>query len=433
MYTETDTEPTLFQCRHIFTDGRRCASPALRNSSLPTAHEPFCYFHHTTRRPAPAPKTRRARAADARLGSRSTFTLPRPCELSERSGIQLAIGQVLERIASNSLDPRRAGLLLYGLQIASLNLPKDPAPQSLDSTTVTELTLDPVLGPLAPPATLDQSLPKGSAQLLLEKLCYAEATRPLAPENPNPSSLPSLLALADRTPPRCRPSRSGLNPRPLKTLRNNHRERAALRSTLSVNRTIEPGHQPSEQAGASLLKGQREAGRLPARKRHSILFQTAQYQEKCSNHAQKASPPMNLGLLVATSALSLLAAPAQQGPPSANPTYPLRETFVTAAETVIDDALAVDIKADQAHFSGPMQSLKTAEDNLINMAEDDREKNIAESMKDLAFQISSCHIQSLDGADTSRCEAQVAGARNRVLETLNKHKQGGAWVDGPPA
>ena len=35
-----------------------------------------------------------------------------------------SIGTVLQRIAANDLDPRRAGLLLYGLQIASLNLPK---------------------------------------------------------------------------------------------------------------------------------------------------------------------------------------------------------------------------------------------------------------------------------------------------------------------
>ena len=42
-----------YQCRHIFTDGRRCASPCLRR-------EEFCYYHHTTRKPvadaAPAPQ-----------------------------------------------------------------------------------------------------------------------------------------------------------------------------------------------------------------------------------------------------------------------------------------------------------------------------------------------------------------------------------------
>ena len=53
--------------------------------------------------------------------ARSSFDLPLP---EDRSAIQASIGIILQRIATNDLDPRRAGLLLYGLQIASLNLPK---------------------------------------------------------------------------------------------------------------------------------------------------------------------------------------------------------------------------------------------------------------------------------------------------------------------
>ena len=91
----------------IFTDGRRCGSPCLRGEDL-------CYYHHTTRKPV----------ADATpQDPRSTFDLPLP---EDQSAIQLSIGQVLQRIAANEIDPRRAGLLLYGLQIASLNLPKQP-------------------------------------------------------------------------------------------------------------------------------------------------------------------------------------------------------------------------------------------------------------------------------------------------------------------
>jgi len=101
-------EETLYQCRHIKVDGIRCGSPALRN-------EPFCYYHHTIRRPVPM------RELEARRGMQGTFELPNP---EDRSAIQHAIGQVLQRIAANELDPRRAGLLLYGLQIASLNLVK---------------------------------------------------------------------------------------------------------------------------------------------------------------------------------------------------------------------------------------------------------------------------------------------------------------------
>ena len=95
-----------YQCRHIFTDGHRCASPCLRR-------EEFCYYHHNARKPVADARQRRSR--------RSTFDLPLP---EDRSAIQSSIGDFLRRIASNDIDPRRAGLLLYGLQIASLNLPK---------------------------------------------------------------------------------------------------------------------------------------------------------------------------------------------------------------------------------------------------------------------------------------------------------------------
>ena len=45
---DTQPEPKKYYCRHIFTDGHRCGSPALRNQH-------FCYYHHATRRPAGEP------------------------------------------------------------------------------------------------------------------------------------------------------------------------------------------------------------------------------------------------------------------------------------------------------------------------------------------------------------------------------------------
>ena len=125
--------PVRFQCRHIFTDGHRCASPALRR-------ENFCYYHHETRKPIADPAARKQRTG--------TFDLPVP---EDRSAIQHSIGEVLQRIASNDVDPRRAGLLLYGLQIASLNLPK-PQPTEKPVPTVDDVIQDDALGALAPPA-----------------------------------------------------------------------------------------------------------------------------------------------------------------------------------------------------------------------------------------------------------------------------------------
>ncbi len=134
MPTELITElEARFQCRHILTDGRRCGSPALRA-------EHFCYFHATTR--VPTPRLSRAR-------SQVTLELPPP---EDRTAIQFSIGEVLRHIASGHIEPRRAGLLLYGLQIASNNLPREaaPKPNTPQAPVIEILTDDPDLGPLAP-------------------------------------------------------------------------------------------------------------------------------------------------------------------------------------------------------------------------------------------------------------------------------------------
>ncbi len=129
MNQATRPKRNAYQCRHIFTDGHRCGSICLRG-------EPFCYYHHTTRKPAPRQS----------LGSHASFDLPLP---EDRSAIQSAIGMILQRIANNDLDSKRAGLLLYGLQIASLNLPKQQ-PRDEEEEQIHEITTHPELGTLAP-------------------------------------------------------------------------------------------------------------------------------------------------------------------------------------------------------------------------------------------------------------------------------------------
>jgi hypothetical protein len=141
---------------------------------------------------------------------------------------------------------------------------------------------------------------------------------------------------------------------------------------------------------------------------------------------------MNPAALI-TATLFLLAAPAQQGPPPLSPIPPPRQTFVAAAQVVLDNAAAVDVKGDRDHFTSQMQQLKQSSDNLTNMAADEGEKNIATSMKDIMFQISSCHIQAIDGTPTDKCEAQIKTAEKQAMTTLNRHKDNGSWVEGPPA
>ena len=89
----TIEQPNASVAARIRNDGRRCGSASLR-------HGDFCYYHHTT----PTAAARKARL---------TLDLSIP---EDRASIQLSIGLILlQRIASNDLDPRRAGLLLYGL------------------------------------------------------------------------------------------------------------------------------------------------------------------------------------------------------------------------------------------------------------------------------------------------------------------------------
>ena len=80
-----------------------------------SAGKNFCYYHHTTRKPVANPRQRRKPPLHLRA--------PPPRRPLRHPA---SIGKILQRIASNDIDPRRAGLLLYGLQIASLNLPKQP-------------------------------------------------------------------------------------------------------------------------------------------------------------------------------------------------------------------------------------------------------------------------------------------------------------------
>ena len=141
---------------------------------------------------------------------------------------------------------------------------------------------------------------------------------------------------------------------------------------------------------------------------------------------------MNCAALV-TATLFVLAAPAQQGPPPVSKIPPPRQTFIAAAQVVLDNADAVDLKAGNDHFATQMQQLRQSNDNLTNMAADEGETNIAATMKDIIFQISSCHIQAIDGTSIDKCQAQIKAAEKQAMTVLNRHKDNGSWVEGPPA
>ena len=193
-------------CRHIHADGRRCGSPAMRG-------EPFCYQHHTMRRPS----CHLDIPADG-----ATFALPL---IEDRAGIQHALSEVLTRIAARAIDPRHAALLLYGLRIASANLPRESRATSAacrnsrDSSSsrsssndhdsedlIEEVEIDEALGELAPVAEVQPEAPRRN--LLAE--FFDEIDDPHTPEpdhklnanpqsateTPHPATLPILQAVA---------------------------------------------------------------------------------------------------------------------------------------------------------------------------------------------------------------------------------------------
>jgi len=132
MTTPDTNEPRSYRCRHIFTDGHQCGSPALRGEKL-------CFYHHASRRPA----------QHETIHGLTFVVLPAPEDLH---AIQRGLCEVLRLCASNAIDDKHASVLIRGLSIASANLARI-ARQQKNAPAITELVQDfihdPVLGTLA--------------------------------------------------------------------------------------------------------------------------------------------------------------------------------------------------------------------------------------------------------------------------------------------
>src|SRR5439155_22109810 len=103
------------RCQHIKTNGTQCGSPALRNGE-------YCYFH------------RRWRMTTVDLSHSAhhvttEFVLP---VVEDAEAIQITLVQVMRMIVCRQVVSTSAGLLLYGLHMASANLRRprfEPFPQ----------------------------------------------------------------------------------------------------------------------------------------------------------------------------------------------------------------------------------------------------------------------------------------------------------------
>jgi hypothetical protein len=92
------------RCQHIKMNGTQCGSPALHRRRQ-------CFFHE---------RIRRERAKIAKdMSTQRRFDLPL---LEDANSVQVALMKTIQMLGSGRLDHRTAGLMLYALQTASVNM-----------------------------------------------------------------------------------------------------------------------------------------------------------------------------------------------------------------------------------------------------------------------------------------------------------------------
>ena len=92
------------QCQHTKLSGVRCGSPAMKGRR-------YCYFHRQVRLLQHRHSSKYAR--------QKPFILPM---LEDAASIQFALMEVTQAVLDDRISEKKAGLLLYALQTAALNL-----------------------------------------------------------------------------------------------------------------------------------------------------------------------------------------------------------------------------------------------------------------------------------------------------------------------
>jgi hypothetical protein len=93
------------RCQHIKISGDRCGAPALHERD-------FCRFHDCC-------GSRELEISTSAAHPAAFFYLP---TLEDAASIQATITQVCEHLLHRRLDPKKAGVMLYAMQVASSNL-----------------------------------------------------------------------------------------------------------------------------------------------------------------------------------------------------------------------------------------------------------------------------------------------------------------------
>ena len=119
------------RCRHLKVNGTQCGSPALKDHR-------FCYFHqrwherkivinrYDNSRVAHVSGSSKRGENNTRVphvsgSSRRGKAITLPC-LEDANSIQIAVMEIMQLLLEGQIDQKTAGLLFYGLQIASSNL-----------------------------------------------------------------------------------------------------------------------------------------------------------------------------------------------------------------------------------------------------------------------------------------------------------------------
>ena len=207
----------------------------------------------TTTTPAGVPVPVSRRSAPPRTAKASTFDLPSPADLAERSGVQLALALILHKIANNEIDSRRAGLLLYGLGIASSNLKQDRAAKPNPTLPVEEIIEHETDGLLAPETEYDEAEsdtagPFERGNRLLAKLAVRLEALPDREDFQEPATVPRIQARAQES------TQKGNTP-PLLCRRSqfrDHRNRKAQLSPGSLQRRSTSQVQPNSSGWKTL-------------------------------------------------------------------------------------------------------------------------------------------------------------------------------------
>ena len=113
-------------CRHVRTNGRRCRAASLNES-------PWCFFH----------KNQNIRHQGFRhTESTRGYLIPGQhlelAPIEDRDSVQLALSLVINALAVGQLEIKRATALLYGLQLASMNVNRLIPPHATDVVRETE-------------------------------------------------------------------------------------------------------------------------------------------------------------------------------------------------------------------------------------------------------------------------------------------------------